>query len=424
MRIDHLAIRNFNGFERFEIDFDPQFNLLAGDNASGKTSVLDALTVLLESWVRGIQGDGTGGGISPAYIRIVEHTHEDSHSFERQLPVRLEASGQVVGEAISWARQRNREKGGTTSAEARNIAEAAMRAARSVRENASIVLPLICSYGAERLWYESPKRAKVHGKGAKEGKHSRLDGYENCLDFGIRETVFSEWMRAQVLDSFQLGKKTKALQVTEKAITACVDGAKALVYSEREKELAVFIEPFGWQLMPNLSHGQRLMVTMIGELVRLATGLNPQLGDSVLDQTPGIVLIDELDLHLHPKWQRRIIHDLKSTFPSIQFITTTHSPQLIGEAKPHEVRILEDGKAYSPPYSYGLDSSRVLGEIQGAAERNAEVGSLIHRVSEEIDGEHFDEARKLLHQLEEQVGENDAEITRARSLIDFMEAPL
>jgi predicted ATP-binding protein involved in virulence len=166
------------------------------------------------------------------------------------------------------------------------------------------------------------------------------------------------------------------------------------------------------------------MATMIGELARRAALLNPNLGEEVLEETPGVVLIDELDLHLHPKWQRRIIHDLKRTFPQVQFIATTHSPQLIGEARPHEVRILEEGKVYSPPHSFGLDSSRVLGEIQGASERDPEIESRIHRIAEVIDAERFDEARQLISSLEEQIGKDDAEIVRARSLINFMEAPI
>ena len=83
---------------------------------------------------------------------------------------------------------------------------------------------------------------------------------------------------------------------------------------------------------------------MIGDLVRRAVLLNPQLGEKVLEETPGIVLIDELDLHLHPKWQRRIIEDLRRTFPKIQFIATTHSPFLIQSLRSGEELIMLDGQ--------------------------------------------------------------------------------
>jgi len=81
-------------------------------------------------------------------------------------------------------------------------------------------------------------------------------------------------------------------------------------------------------------------------------------------------MVDELDLHLHPKWQGRVIADLKRTFPSLQFITTTHSPQLIGEAQPEEITLLDGGQATAPPRSFGIDSSRVLEDVMGANSRN------------------------------------------------------
>lgn len=424
MRIDRLKIRNFNGFESFEIEFDPHFNLLVGDNASGKTSVLDALTILLESWVRGIDGDEKGGGIRPGYIRVVPHTYSDSPRFERQLPVRIEVVGLSQGSPLTWARQRNRRLGGTSYLEARGMAEAANEAARAVRDGSPIILPLVVSYGAERLWDESPARLSRRKTEPKNGKPSRLDGYKDCLDFGIQETVLVDWIRSQALDSFQLGKKTLALQVTERAIISCIEGAKAVTYSASEKEPAFDLDTFGWQLLSNLSHGQRIMATMVGELARRAALLNPELGIDVLGKTPGVVVIDELDLHLHPKWQRRIIHDLKRTFPLVQFIATSHSPQLIGEALPSEIRILADGKAYTTEHSFGLDSSRILEEIQGASRRSPRVDSWIHEIAVAIDRDKFDDARKLIQTLEELVGSDDPEVTRPRSVMRFMEAPL
>jgi predicted ATP-binding protein involved in virulence len=183
------------------------------------------------------------------------------------------------------------------------------------------------------------------------------------------------------------------------------------------------MENTGRQFFRNLSDGQRIMLSLIGDLVRRASYLNPDFGDQVLEQTPGVVLIDELDLHLHPKWQRRIIDDLKRTFPSVQFITTTHSPQLIGEALPTEIRVLENGKAYSTDHSLGLDSSRVLEEIQGVGRRSTRAESLIHDIAKSLDNDRFDDARKLILDLEQMVGSDDIEVTRPRSLIKFMEAP-
>lgn len=95
---------------------------------------------------------------------------------------------------------------------------------------------------------------------------------------------------------------------------------------------------------------------MVGDIARRATILNPHLGENVLLETPGVVLVDELDLHLHPKWQRRVIEDLRRTFPKIQFICTTHSPFLIQTLRSSEELISLDGDTASSFDNYGIEA--------------------------------------------------------------------
>jgi len=142
----------------------------------------------------------------------------------------------------------------------------------------------------------------------------------------------------------------------------------------------------------------------------------------VLRETPGLVLIDELDVHLHPNWQRRVATDLKETFPSIQFVCTSHSPQVIGEVKPEEVRLLEGGKVTTPTRSFGIDSSRVLEELMGATSRDESVETLVRQLFGSIDKEDFGAARMLLPEVEAQLGPDDPEVTRARTLMTFLES--
>jgi len=94
----------------------------------------------------------------------------------------------------------------------------------------------------------------------------------------------------------------------------------------------------------NLSDGQRCMLAVVGDLAQKAATLNPHLGEGVLVQTPGVVLIDELDLHLHPTWQRHVIEDLRATFPRIQFVCTTHSPFLIQSLRSGDELVMLDGQ--------------------------------------------------------------------------------
>jgi predicted ATP-binding protein involved in virulence len=132
-----------------------------------------------------------------------------------------------------------------------------------------------------------------------------------------------------------------------------------------------------------------------------------------------IVLIDELDLHLHPKWQRLIDKNLTAAFPKCQFIATTHSPQVIGEIEHERIQIIANGQVYSPAHSFGVDSSRVLEEIMDARPRTELVQDLLSRLSRAIGDEKYAQAEPLLRELARNVGENDPEVTRLKTLLEF-----
>ncbi len=93
--------------------------------------------------------------------------------------------------------------------------------------------------------------------------------------------------------------------------------------------------------------------------------LNPHLREDVLGKTQGIVLIDELDLHLHPEWQKRIVSVLRTTFPSIQFIATTHSPFLIQESE-YIIRLKDNAiEKIFDKGSLSLSLEDIAEEVQG-----------------------------------------------------------
>lgn len=413
---------NFNGFESCEFTFDPHFTLLVGDNATGKTSVLDALSIAVDSWFLGMRGTEKAGGIDAAQVRVIPYPHFDSITFEKQFPARIEARGVVMGEEIVWARELNRVAGRTTTAEAKYLIQLAVEADQKVRAGDNSILPLICSYGTERLWFESKHSKRKKREEFISRSPSRLDGYVDCNVFEIQETALLEWMAAQVSAGQQMREETIAWRVMKRAIVACVEGAESLYWDERIKDLVVKMAESGEQMFRNLSDGQRIMLTLVGDLVKRAATLNPQLGESVLDKSQGVVMIDELDLHLHPKWQRRVLHDLKKLFPQIQFIATTHSPQLIGEALPHEVRMLANGKVSTPPRSFGIDSSRILKDVMHASERNEDVNDILAELSKLIETEDLEAAKSVVLRLEEKLGNDDPEITGANTLISLLES--
>jgi predicted ATP-binding protein involved in virulence len=134
-----------------------------------------------------------------------------------------------------------------------------------------------------------------------------------------------------------------------------------------------------------------------------------------------VVLIDEIDLHLHPQWQRQIVRNLREAFPRCQFIATTHSPQVIGEVEHDRIQIIAAGQVYAPTHSYGVDSSRVLEEVMGTDPRTKDVQDLLSRLSQTIGQQEFARGHELLAQLVAHLGEGDPEVTRIRTLLDFVE---
>ena len=144
----------------------------------------------------------------------------------------------------------------------------------------------------------------------------------------------------------------------------------------------------------------------------------------VLAQTPGVVLIDELDVHLHPKWQRSVVETLRKVFPRVQFIGTTHSPLVVGEVEGNAVHFLywEGGKVatWTPTHALGLDANRILEDVMGVPSHDPDTSAKLHEVAQAIDGEQFDQAHGMIATLEARIGD-DADLVRSKALLSFQE---
>ncbi len=346
MRIDHLTVSNFKGFAERELSFNPEFNLVVGENGSGKTSVLDALSVAAGSWFLGLRGYDTRH-IHLDDVRLESFSSGDSMSWEQQFPCTVEALGEIAGRVITWKRALNTADGRTTYVGARNVKKLGAEADQAVREGKNMTLPLISYYSTGRLWNVPREQArvkeadKIKGKGAL----SRLGAYRNSVDPRLSVPELVEWIARESWRAFQQrGEYSATFAVGREALIRNVEGASAVDFDAEFGEVIVKFKNGERQPFNNLSDGQRCMLALVGDLARKAATLNPHLGENVLAETPGVVLIDELDLHLHPKWQRRVIEDLRTVFASVQFICTTHSPFLIQSLRSGEELVMLDGQ--------------------------------------------------------------------------------
>ncbi len=168
--------------------------------------------------------------------------------------------------------------------------------------------------------------------------------------------------------------------------------------------------------LSQLSEGEKTVIMLVCDIARRLTIVNLQ---NPLEGE-GIVLIDEIDLHLHPQWQREVIPALLATFPNLQFIVTTHSPQVLSKVHKESIFILEDGKLVkNVPNTYGRNASAILFEIFGVTDRPEEVQEKINRCSQLMEEENYAAAKVLLKELTELLGENDEAVVGARTQLLF-----
>jgi predicted ATP-binding protein involved in virulence len=165
---------------------------------------------------------------------------------------------------------------------------------------------------------------------------SRLAGYRFSIDPRCSPRDLLRWLRFEQQLALQAGRESNQFRVVKQAIQEAVEGCRRIEYHLR---LGLLLDIQGQPRLPfgALSDGQRNIIAMVGDIGFKAAQLNPHLGADVLGRIPGIVLIDELDLHLHPRWQRHVVDDLRRLFPQVQFITTTHSPFIVQTARDGEV---------------------------------------------------------------------------------------
>lgn len=418
MRIDTLHISNFKAFEHRTFNFHPNFNLIVGVNGTGKTSLLDALSVAAGSWFLGLRGYDSRH-ISHEEARLSAHDFEDEIRFEAQYPVKITAQGRVADIDMNWERSLESSAGKTHFRHASDIKALAAQHDQAVRDGEDVLLPLISYYGTGRLWQEPRAESQVKGTQKLIGKKttSRLDGYLNSVTPRISTKELVLWIARQSWAGYQQGRESPIFQAVKRAMIACVEGAENLYFDPKRGEVVVVMDrKRGTQPFFNLSDGQRCMLAMVGDIAQKAAKLNPHLAGNILKLTPGLILIDELDLHLHPRWQRRVIADLRRTFPKIQFICTTHSPQLVGQVKAEEVLLLDSLDGSHPNQTYGMDSNWLLRHVMGGADRDPKVAAELDGIFENIQQNEFTEAQIKIDTFRKKYGEHP-ELVEAQALI-------
>ena len=286
------------------------------------------------------------------------------------------------------------------------------------------MLPLISYYGTGRLWAQ--KREK---KSPELMSFNRQMGYVDCLDAASNEKMMRKWFEKMTLQSATNGTPTPELIAVKSAIVQCFQSITRfddvdIQFNLDTHELDILYRNEGSERerypMKELSDGYKNTLSMVADIAYRMAVLNPWLLDRVLTETTGIVLIDEIDLHLHPQWQQRIIGDLRTIFPKVQFIVSTHAPLVINSVKKDNLLILTDKQAVEPQDEvFGRDANAILNSIMGVNERPDEIKQMFQTVYDAIDEQRYDDAATALQQIEDKIGSVDPELTSAQISLEL-----
>lgn len=422
MRIDEIKLQNFRCFPALTLELHAQMTVLVGENAAGKTAALEALAVGLGGFLRGFDGLPVPH-ILPGDVRHVVREIGGQPDEQRQFPASVSCRGIVDGKPnVQWTRSVDRPGGRTTRTGARKVEALAHRIQYCLMHGDPEILPVLGYYGTQRLWLLS-KDTKI-----KRGVGSRTDGYLDCLRPESNFKQLLAWFAKEILGelprgvlaaSGRLGTSQRAAGV-EAAVASCLGDVDRVWYDFAYDDLRVRTADGNLQALAELSDGYRTMVAMVADIARRCASLNPQFVAAAPQETAGVVLIDEIDLHLHPKWQRRVLADLIRTFPKIQFVVTTHSPQVLASCKPEWVRILSaDGTVQRVDYIHGWDSNTVLREIMGDASRPQFVTDGLARISVAIHDGLWEAAENEIAKLQTDLGPEFPDLASARLDLDF-----
>lgn len=417
MRLDHLHLQNFRCYAEAHFDFNPGFNLLVGINGSGKTSLLKAIACAFTSFGNGLRAGAQGPDKHD--MRFVIDKIDGKLRFERKFPLVLKASG-ALADLTEW-------KTLLTSDQVPPLDDLSVNLQvdeliQKISNGETITLPLLAFYQANRRLSGS----HVSSESAAREQLSRFDGYLNWFDAVADMRGFESWVISKTLERMQSviegGASTghDELAWVNEAIAIALPEASNLTYHLSLKSILVDIQ--GRTLLFNeLSDGQRGLITLIADIARRMCVLNPHLGSDVFEKTNGVVIIDELDVHLHPAWQRRVAPALKQAFPNVQFVAASHSPQVIGSLTPGEIILLNDGAAAHPRTTYGLDSSSVLAEVMGVEQRDPAIEEGLSQLFTWLEGNDLAQARLQLDALKHKAPDLP-EYARAEALITRKEA--
>jgi len=425
--LSELYIENFRAVRQTTVQLDPRITVLFGSNAAGKTTILDALAIGLGALTARLprpsqkkrafasRGDlrfGAGqvklfGGSRPSptieapFARIAlvscDGLHWDVTEFRSPLDKASVPAGRGTKALDAW------------------MAPRVVEALDAPPDRPTSPIPLVAAYGNQRAVIDVPLRDRDFNQ-----EFGRLDAFDGSLKATTRFKTVFEWLR--VMEDQERREREKRhdfdyrlpeLEWIRRAIALAELRCHDPRVETRPLRMLVDFEHEDGRIQPldisALSDGYRTHFALVVDLARRMVQLNPSedLDDPQRGtRSPAVVLIDEVDLHLDPRWQGRVVQGLLSAFPNTQFVVTTHSEQVLGSVEAHQVRHLrwsEDAIVVEEVrFAQGATGERILIELMDAPER--------------VPGRYTTMLRRYLALVDDDLGRSEAALELRRDL--------
>ena len=417
MKIKQLTLTHYRRFSDFKIDFHPKVTVLVARNGAGKSSVLDALATAFGLFLSRLPGVS---GISPRDADLQVNPDGSKPPY-----MRIECESI---EGIKWDRTERRDQSKKTTSQIppaigqkalMEYADSFIDASNEIRD---FLLPVFIYYGTGRGVFGIPQRKKGFRKA-----FSRFDSFDGALQSQTNFKRFIEYFYYLEDCENQVHKSQRSFSFEQpelRAIRAAINRLMPDFSNPRGVYPAGFL--VDWNVdgvtkplrIEQLSDGYRTTLAMVMDIAARMAEANPAMKDPL--STEGVILIDEVDLHLHPGWQQTILPDLTTTFPNIQFIVTTHSPQVVSTVAAESLRIID--WTYQTPrlipvaFSEGAEAQQMLTDVLGVHPRSSRVKivQLLEKYQNLVASDQWDsvEARELKQRLDSWGSEHEPELIR------------
>lgn len=409
LRFQKLTLDQYRCFERLELNFEPDITLLFGENGGGKSAVLHALAVGLAA----IQRD------APRSLKLTPT--RDARMITLDEGGRREAAGSCK---ITWTAQMGTQPeviwwdAVNPASDSSSSDHTAVSAAIEEVRAPGACWPLFAFYGIDRM-----RRGEASTQPAR-ARPDRWEGYASSLRPEQDDSALLTWLLEELLSDTvrsQQGEPQRLLATAVMdTVVSATPGVRRAWYNPRERSPVIQFDGGQVSTWNELSDGFHIYLSLVADIARRAIILNEQHGANAPSLTEGVVLIDEIDLHLHPRWQRVVLDGLRSTFPKLQFVITTHSPQVLSSALNRQVRHLVDGRLQGDKvFVEGRDTNAILRELMHTTDRNSEGQNKLRSLHESIDNGDRDTAERLLADLLKTWGDLDPALVYARGLMDW-----